>query len=413
MKKSIFSMISAVLLVVGLTACGGDSNPLGVEAPAWEQFAHPKSDGVKLFERADEKSGWLNIIQEPCDGDACYSRLSWSNEKAPRGWTANNLDVSTTDAFPIIGEEGNYYKIYVSYEWLGAEEAYIKKSDCDVVKPVKITQEILDSLVKTSYRRDYVVQKGKLENLCLSSYYGEYDEVDFSMGQLRGNYLLFVKTKPVWLSFSDEAFKLTHNEDEENDSYQISFGSDLIWTSGEDASGLFDAGKLTEEQTESIYNAIHENPAEVIEVMYYLPDVDKSSLKHSYVNRLVGTALYSARNHALFSYSGPEEITAEPNCPFGAGDAIGYWYPKGGTPSIFIIYKRGGRYFDVDFDPYYKTFSEPQELERANSRGKVFFRSKNQWDNDGFRIEDNGELAWCNYGGGFVSDYLARVEWAK
>lgn len=268
------------------------SNLLNVEAPAWKEFVHPKTDGVKLYKSADSNSPRLQIAMEPCDGDACDTELIWSGEKKPRGWTANDWDTYVGDVFPVLADEGDYYKVYVSHEWLGAAEAFIKKSECEVVKPVKITQEILDAIGKEGYRRDYVIQEGALKNLCFSSYYGDYDELMFCMGQLCDNCIVLVNTKAVWLSPSDEdgPIEFSRSDNDPNEAYQLAFGKNNCWTSGENSSGLFDAQKLSEEQAESIYNAIRMDSTNVMQVLYYIPDVDKGNLKSFSISDVVMTA---------------------------------------------------------------------------------------------------------------------------
>lgn len=282
MKKIYLTMMAAALLVVGLTACGGSSsNLLNVEAPAWTEFVHPKADGVKLYKFADENSPKLQIAQEHCEGDMCDVELIWAGQKVKRGWTVNDWDTYVGDVFPVIAEEGDFYKVYASSEWIGAAEVYMKKSECEIVKPVKLTQEVLDSIGKTGYRRDFVVQEGALKNLCLSSYLGEYDGLEFGMGQLCDNCLVFVETKALWLSSSDEngPIKFVRAENDE-DGNRLEFGKDNFWMNGEESMGLFDTKKLSEEQVKDIFNAIREDSARITQVLYYFPDIDKERMQY-------------------------------------------------------------------------------------------------------------------------------------
>ena len=59
MKRNFLTMMAATLLCAGLVACGDmkkESNPLGVEAPAWQQFVHPKGERIFLYKEAKEDS---------------------------------------------------------------------------------------------------------------------------------------------------------------------------------------------------------------------------------------------------------------------------------------------------------------------------------------------------------------------
>lgn len=317
MKKFFLTMMAAALLVVGLTACGGDSssNPLNIEAPSWSQFVRPKTDGVKLYKAADQNSPKLQIAQEHCEGDMCDFEIIWAGERVPRRWSVNDWDTYVGDIFPIIAEEGDFYKVYVSSEWLGvAAEAFIKKSECEVVTPAKLTQEVLDSIGKTGQRRDYVVQKGALKNLCLSSYFGEYDGLEFEMGQLCDNCLVFVNTKTTWLSPSDEdgPIMFSRNDDEQNESYQISFGKDNYWKSGEESTGLFDTKKLSDDQVVDIFNTIREDSVKTARVMYYFPEVDKERFQLIALYENMKTGDDETQEAASESYSdNPEELARQ------------------------------------------------------------------------------------------------------
>ena len=322
MKKIFLTMMAAALLVVGLMACGGDSssNPLNIKAPSWSQFVRPKTDGVKLYKAADQNSPKLQIAQEHCEGDMCDFEIIWAGERAPRRWSVNDWDTYVGDIFPILAEEGDFYKVYVSSEWLGvAAEAYIKKSECEVVTPVKLTQEVLDSVGRTGQRRDYVVQKGALKNLCLSSYFGEYDGLEFELGQLCDNCLVFVNTKATWLSPSDEdgPIVFSRNDDKQNESYQISFGKDNYWKSGEESTGLFDTKKLSDEQVADIFNTIRKDSVKIVRVLYYFPEVDKE--------RLQPIALYENVKKGVDNMS--EKMISQNGHPF-FGDILSFYGRK-------------------------------------------------------------------------------------
>ena len=48
MTRFIQKLVAVVLLCAGLAACGDrkESNPLGIQAPEWQQFAHPKGERI-------------------------------------------------------------------------------------------------------------------------------------------------------------------------------------------------------------------------------------------------------------------------------------------------------------------------------------------------------------------------------
>ena len=414
MNKKILTLMAAVLLCTMLAACGGDkglNNPLNVEAPAWQQFAHPKGESVIVYKNADTKSPRLQFAAEPCEGDACDFKLLWSDEKAPHGWSVNDETANNFSAYPILGEEGDFYKVYISQEWLGAVEGYIKKAECDVIKPVDLTPELIDSIGKTECRRDYIISEGELQNLCLSSYLGEYDGMEFEMGQFCGNCLVFVETKPVVINASTENAPIlyTQSVNEGTEEFQISFGQNQLFQSSE-GSYVLDTKKLSEEQVLSIFNSIRIESTKMKEVLFYLPDVNKERLQHFYIY-LTGIELMKARLMAVDNLSSPSEISSTSGCPFNEGDALGYWtYKSGGESLVLIIYRKGHHYYDVEFDAYNKTFRESHSLQKGTTHGMEVFRCEEE--RHYYQIREKGGLAIRDMGDpDFVIDNMSPMEW--
>lgn len=415
MKKNILIFMAAALLCVGLTACGGEkklNNPLNIEAPVWQQFAHPKGENVIIYKNADTNSSRLQFAAEPCDGDACDFKILWSDEKAPSGWSVDDETANNYSAYPILGEEGDFYKVYVSREWLGAVEGYIKKAECDVIKPVELTPALVDSIGKTECRRDYIISEGKLENLCLSSYLGEYDGMEFELGQFCGNCLVFVETKPVMINASteNEPIIYTQSVNEGNEEFVLNCGQNQLFQSTE-GNYVLDTKKLSDDQVLSLFESTRMKSTEMKEVLFYLPDVNKECFQHFYIY-LTGIELIQARLRAVENLSNPSDITSTSGCPFNVGDALGYWtYKSGGESLVFIIYRKGQQYFDVDFDAYNKSFRAPHPLRKGTTHGMEVFRCDEEryyyqikTEGGGLAIRDIGDPD-------FVVDSMSPMEW--
>lgn len=288
MRKNVLTILITALLCGGFVACSNEStppNPFNIEVPTWQEFAHPKDEGVIVYKNADATGPYLQFAAEPCEGDACNFMILWSDEEAPRGWGVNTETVNNYSAFPILGEEGEFYKVYVSREWLGAVEGYIKKSDCNITKPETLTQALIDSIGKTAIRRDYIIKEGELKNLCLSSYLGEYDGIEFRLGQLCNNCLVFINTKPLMLNPLNEnsPIQLSRDENDENESFILVFGTDQLWQPNEESPAVFDTQKLSEEQVKNIYISLKAEDTKPTEILYYLPEVSKDRLQSIFI----------------------------------------------------------------------------------------------------------------------------------
>ncbi len=286
MNKKILTLMAVVLLCTMLTACGGEkalNNPLNVEAPVWQQFAHPKGEGVIVYKNADTKSPRLQFAAEPCEGDACDFKLLWSDEKAPRGWYAESWIVNDNDVYPILGEEGDFYKLYVFNEVVGTK-AYAKKTDFDVVKPIALTQEIIDSIGKTEIRCDNIIKEGELQNLCFSSFEGDYDEPPFvTMGQLCGNCIIYPRINTAYLNVVTDKAPITFTKTEDNEGYTLNVSEDQLYQPNSTSALIFDTKKLSEELIKQMYNDLKQDGAEIKEVLYYIPEVNKERFIHVFI----------------------------------------------------------------------------------------------------------------------------------
>lgn len=320
MKTNILNLMAAALLCTGLAACSGnnaENNPLNVEAPAWQQFAHPKGDNVIIYKQANADAPVLQIASEPVEGDYGDMQVLWSDEKAPRGWYVNNYDVNSYDALPILGEEGEFYKVYVSHEWLGGEEGYVKKADCDAVSPVALTPELIDSIGKSEFRSDCIVKEGELRNLCFSSYLGEYDEMSFKMGQWCGHCIAYPETKSVSLNITmgNAPVSFAKGEGEGDEGYVLNGGEDQLCQPNPEGPSVFDTQKLSEEQIRQMYNDLKVDGATVKEVLYYIPEVNKERFVHIYIfptgNESKGEEQVSASAETQVNDDDPETVARQ------------------------------------------------------------------------------------------------------
>ena len=268
-----------MLLAAGmvLVSCNSEQRPLGVEAPAWKEFVHPKA-AMKVYKEANENSPYLQLIHEDNDGYGAAA-YQWSDEMVPVLWAVGDTDVAGEyAAYPLLATEGDFYKVYVSDEWMGCFVGYIKKNDCDVVKPAELTTDVLQQVGKNSGRNDYIVSEGKQKGLCMSTYPAEFDELMFSVGQLSDNCIVYPEQKPIVLVYNTEQRGVTFVPNEEGEGYTLTYGeSDTVKDTW-----IFDAGKLSQELTDSIFQYAKNEKADIAEVAYYIPDVSKDLLIHVY-----------------------------------------------------------------------------------------------------------------------------------
>ncbi|MBO5580002.1 MAG: hypothetical protein J5952_06240 [Prevotella sp.] len=339
MTKFIQKLVAVVLLCAGLAACGDrkESNPLGIQAPEWQQFAHPKGERISLYKEAKEDSPVLKTAIASDNGDYFEARIFWSDEEAPRGWYTEKWIANEHDALPILGEEGEFYKVYVFNETLGAKEAYVKKADCEAVKPVTLTQKLIDSIGMVEGRCDNIVKEGELQNLCFSSFQVDYDEEPYiMMGQLIGDCIVYPNASIVTLHVTSEKAPITFAKAEGGDGFILNCGEDQLWQPDPSQASILDTRKLSNEQMQQMYNDLKVDGAKLQEVLYYIPEVNKERFIHIYIfptdDGSKGEESVSASAEAQVNNDDPETVTRQIIERAMARDAEGLGELMTGTP---------------------------------------------------------------------------------
>jgi len=264
------------------------SNVLGLYLPVWEKFVNGKD--VTIFKSADENSPKLKSITYD-DGMEWKSLYCWDNDnflKSGKQYEENLTPiVSEYDVFPIIEEDGNWLKILITKANEGNFEAYVRKSDCKIVSPAPITQEVLDYISHRSYRKDYIIPDGKLKSLCFSTRLAQHDDTYLKMGVIDHGRIIY-NWNAVLLNGSKKntAVKILfdRNEDEytlyytakntaRTDDYREpgSTGIDLSMI-------MFDAKTLTGLQLTNLYNTFCKEKIVAEYVAYYFPELSKEFL---------------------------------------------------------------------------------------------------------------------------------------
>lgn len=284
MKKNFLAFIAVALLCVGLTACGGgqaENNPLNVQAPEWKQFIVPKVENPKIYKQANENSPVLRTSITTDYADVYEARMYWSDETAPRGRFTEHWIVAENSTYPILGEEGDFYKVYVFNEVVGAVEGFMKKAECNVVEPALLTPELIDSIGKMEGRCDNIVREGDLENLCISSFQVDYDEEPYIiMGQLCGNCIVYPHGYTAALSIVPETTPVTFTKVESGKGFMLRGSEDLLFQPNPVQASVLDTKKLSTELIQQMYNDLKTEKPELKEVLYYIPEVQKEQFIH-------------------------------------------------------------------------------------------------------------------------------------
>lgn len=258
-----------------------EGNILGLEAPVWEKFAVSKGEYAPIYKTADENSPKLkNISYE--DGLEWKGKYCWDNDeifKSGKEYIEDVLPVGHNSCiFPVIEEKGNWIKILLIRVNGGNLEAYMKKSDCKIIRPAPITQEVLDHINHRSFSRDYIVPTGKLKSLCFSTCLAQRDNTYIEMGVLDHGRIIY-NWNSVALNGSKKntAVKILYDRNEEV--YTLYYTARNTFRAGDYTGSdismkLFDAKTLTGQQLTNLYDVFCKEKIRLSHVRYYFPDLD-------------------------------------------------------------------------------------------------------------------------------------------
>ena len=271
-------LIWGAISIFGHTGKGNDLLP--VQKPAWEKFVVVLNDEVAVFKEAKTISPQLQIMQENLDSDAAAQYFKWSDDSDKRGYSSSNYLLSRNKILPVVGEEGEWYKVTVSEEYVGTVDCYIQKTYCREVKPEPITPEVLNGMKSYNwYNAFYGLQTdGKLKNICFVSVMGEMEGEWLDAAVLYDGVLINPLTKRI-------STQLNHNENADplvvssENGYTCLYYSDSMTDNY-----VLDARKISQEAKSSkidlnhLFESIPTSQSSIQQVSYYFPEIDKEHL---------------------------------------------------------------------------------------------------------------------------------------
>ena len=258
-----------------------DSCPIEVEKPQWTKFVMATDNNVHLYKEPSASSPTLNLLSENIDSDMCDNMYGWSDEPDVRGYSTFEYNLDENTVRPVLDEKDGWYQVLISCE-AGDIAAWVNRDDCREVKPEPITSEVLDRVMDDDmvYTSFYLVEKGKLKNLCLSNGYGEFDSEDFQMGVLNGGVLYFPQTNGVYIYNNNESRVQISSEDINGyTTVNIAYGNDHLFKKNGEQCYFFDPQMLDDDAVQALFDMLLKDDPEYVNVAYYFPDADKDGLR--------------------------------------------------------------------------------------------------------------------------------------
>lgn len=287
-KKWLFpvgGVVALALVIWGAFSIfsGGKGNDiLPVQKPAWEKFVVVLNEDVVLFKEAKTISPKLEVMVEEIDSDVPSRYFKWDDTPNKRGYSSFVYKLYSNRILPVVGEEGEWYKVAVSDDEIGFIDCYVQKTYCREVKPEPITPELLNELrsYKGSDAWFGLQTEGRYKDICFISSNNEFGGSWLDLAVLHDGVIINPLTKHIMISSSEEdgpLFEVNYNE-----AYEMS-----ILTCGKQlqgGGGWLDAQLIIQEakngvlNLDSFFESIPTSQSSIQEVSYYFPEIDKDHL---------------------------------------------------------------------------------------------------------------------------------------
>jgi hypothetical protein len=239
--------------------------------PPFQKFVVVTVPDEGLYKNADLNSPTLIRWDEAnCESDFCETAYQWSDEPDKEGFEISTDILTSEDrVFPVLGEEGKFYKVCILSKWCDYESAYIPKACVQDIETSPIKADMLEA--EGNYFKCRVVKEGKYKDIVLIDEYNDLEGEMLQVGVLNDgvvaipvvyyidSFLISEQNEGFIINDSDEGITLTYNKsmgkpiEEGYESYQL----DLM--------------KLSDEQIAKIVDAVIKKKPEYVNYMYHFP----------------------------------------------------------------------------------------------------------------------------------------------
>ena len=240
-----------------------------VSTPPFKQFVVVTIEEEGLYKKADTNSPTLTQwIESDCESDYCENFFQWSDQPSKPGFEpSTDIIACEGKIFPVLGEEGDFYKVSTLDKWCDIESAYIPKASVGNIECSPIKADILES--EDNYFKCRVVKDGKYKDIVFIDEYSELDGETFEVGVLKDG----VVATPVVYNI-DSYMDIEQKEDiiiqEEENNFYLRYNKSLAMAT-EDESNQLDLKKLSPEQIAKIVDTVISKKPEYVAYMYHFP----------------------------------------------------------------------------------------------------------------------------------------------
>ena len=239
--------------------------------PPFEKFVVVTTEEEGLYKKPDTNSPTLVRWDEAdCESDFCEIAYQWSDQPDKPGFELST-DIIACEGwvFPVLGEEGKFYKVCVLNKWCDIESAYILKASVGDIECAPIKADLLEE--EDDYFKCRVLKEGKYKDVVLIDVYDELEGETLQVGVLNDGvvatpFAYFIDSS--WLNDQDEGIIINDSED----GIFLRYNKSVAMATEEgNESYRLDLKKLSDEQIAKIVDTVVKRKPEYVNYMYHFP----------------------------------------------------------------------------------------------------------------------------------------------
>ena len=239
--------------------------------PPFKKFVVVTSPEEGIYKNADTNSPTLVRWDEAdCESDFCEVDYQWSDQPDMKGFElSTDIIASEGRVFPVLGEEGDFYKICILNEWCDIESAYIPKASVGNIECAPIKADQLEA--EEDYLKCRVIKEGKYKDIVLIDEYNDLEGECLKVGVLNDG----VVANPV--DYNIDSFYLNDQVEDivindEEGGISLSFNKNVALATEEgNESYVLDLKKLSDEQIAKIVDTVIKRKPKYVDYMYHIP----------------------------------------------------------------------------------------------------------------------------------------------
>ena len=244
-----------------------------VSTPPFKKFVVVTVEESGLYKGTDTNGPTLvSWGESDCESDFCEMFYQWSDQPGKEGFELDT-DIRTGEGvfYPVVGEEGDFYKVGTLNKWCEIESAYIPKADVKVIEAAPIKADELEQNKEWFYNRYRVLRDGKYKGIVLCDELSELTGETLSVGVLVDGVVLtpLVYEIDTYLNIEQQE-GISIREEEGN--FFLSFNKSMDAAGEDDGESRLDLKKLSDEQIAKIVDTVTKKKPELVSCMYLFPE---------------------------------------------------------------------------------------------------------------------------------------------